>query len=136
MGEFEEKYNDTLRSMELTLVRPYRQLENLTDWETERAVNGLIRTYAAEQRGRKPPNLRLNALTQSVYDQLHVTCEGWLGRQPLLDEYGNAATLDENALKVSEVVACLKRVRKSIQMWQKEAGRRGYFAFIDQFLPE
>lgn len=136
MGEFEDKYNDVLRSMELTLVRPYRQLENLTDWETEAAVNGLIRVYTAEQRGRKLPNLRLNALTQNIYDQLRATCEGWLGRQPLLDEYGNAATLDENALEVSEIIACLKRIRKSIQLWNKEAGRRGYFDFIDQFLPE
>lgn len=136
MGDFEDKYNDTLRSMELTLVRPYRQLDNLTDWETGNAVNGMIRTYTAEQRRRKQPNLRLNALTQRIYDDLHTICEGWLGRKPLIDEHGNTVTLTDNALDVSEIIACLKRIRKSIDLWQKEGGRRGYFEFIDQFLPE
>ncbi len=135
MGQFEEKYNDTLRSMELTLVRQYRQMENLVDWEVKTAVNNLIRHYTAEARRRQPPNLTQDALTQLVFDRLRTTCEGWLGREAIVDESGGVVTLSEHALKVDEVIACLKRIRRSIDMWQKEGGRRGYFEFIDQFLP-
>lgn len=135
MGQFEEKYNDTLRSMELTLVQQYRLMENLTDWEVKTAVNNLIRHYTAETRRRQPPQLNQDALTQLVFDRLRTTCEGWLGREVLMDEQGGVATLSDNALKGDEVIACLKRIRRSIEMWQKEGGRRGYFEFIDQFLP-
>ncbi len=135
MGQFEEKYNDTLRSMELTLVQQYRLMENLTDWEVKTAVNNLIRHYTAETRRRQPPQLNQDALTQLVFDRLRTTCEGWLGREALMDEQGGVATLSDNALKGDEVIACLKRIRRSIEMWQKEGGRRGYFEFIDQFLP-
>lgn len=135
MGQFEEKYNDTLRSMELTLVQQYRLMENLTDWEVKTAVNNLIRHYTAEARRRQPPQLNQDALTQLVFDRLRTTCAGWLGREALMDEHGGVATLSDNALKGDEVIACLKRIRRSIEMWQKEGGRRGYFEFIDQFLP-
>ncbi|MCA9974007.1 MAG: hypothetical protein KC425_27535 [Anaerolineales bacterium] len=136
MGQFEEQYNDTLRSMELTLVRQYREFDELTDWQTLAAVNDLIRIYTAETRRRQPPVLKQEGLTQLVHERLAETCAGWLGRAPLIDEFGGVATLDENALAVSEVIACLKRIRKSIEMWKKEGGNRGYFEFIDPFLPE
>lgn len=135
MGQFEETYNDTLRSMELTLVRQYRQFDNLTDWETVTAVNGLIRSYTAESRRRAAPQLKQDALTQHVYDRLHTTCAGWLGRAPLIDESGQVIQLEANTLTVNEVIACLKRIRRSIEMWKKEGGNRGYFEFIDGFLP-
>ena len=136
MGTFEEQYNDTLRSMEIALVKTYRADESMTDWETLTAVNGLIRTYTAEQKRRKPPVLNLKPLAQQSYDELKLTSDGWLGRAPVVDEAGQLADISEHALTVTEIVNCLKRVRKSIEMWQKEGGRRGYFNFIDQFLPQ
>ncbi|MCA9960695.1 MAG: hypothetical protein R3E31_09310 [Chloroflexota bacterium] len=135
MGQFEEKYNDTLRSLELTLVRQYRQFENLTDWETGTAVNNLIRTYTAVSRRRATPTIKQDALTQLIYDRLQTTCAGWLGQGPLIDEAGQVVQLDDTHLAVSEIIDCLKRIRRSIDMWNKEGGNRGYFEFIDQFLP-
>jgi len=32
-------------------------------------------------------------------------------------------------------IACLKRVRPSVEKWQKQLGRRGYFDFVEQFFP-
>lgn len=133
MSEFETQYNDPLRSLELTLVQQYRQFKALTDWQTLSAVNDLIRVYTAEQRRRQPPQLRQDGMTQHVFDQLAHTSAGWLGREPLVDEQGTVTTLGEQALSVSELIACLKRVRKSIEMWKKEGGNRGYFEFVDRF---
>ena len=36
---------------------------------------------------------------------------------------------------VVEIVSCLKRVRKSINRWSREAGRQGYLTFVSQFIP-
>jgi hypothetical protein len=33
------------------------------------------------------------------------------------------------------IVACLKRIRKSIRMWNKEGGRQGCLTFIQRFIP-
>jgi len=36
---------------------------------------------------------------------------------------------------VDEIIACLKRIRKSVQLWNKREGRRGYLQFVDPFIP-
>ena len=136
MGQFEEEYNDTLRSMELALVRVYRSDDSVLDWHVETAVNNLTRTYTAEQRKRKQPSFKMADQTKQAFANLQNTCEGWLGREQLLDETGNTIELDQNKLTIAEIIVCLKRIRRSINMWQKEGGRRGYFEFINQFLPE
>lgn len=136
MGTFEEKYNDTLRSIELAIVRVYREEDNLVDFQTLTAVNGLIRVYTAKVRNRNAPVLKLDHLSQKVFNDVKLACDGWLGQAPVFDETGQMAEVKENALRVSEIIDCLKRIRKSIQMWQKEGGRTGYYEFIDQFLPD
>ena len=135
MGNFEDQYNDPLRSMEIALVKTYRQHEAMTDWETLNALNSLIRMYTAEQRRRKSPALNLKPLAAQSFAALKLTCDGWLGRAPLADEFGQVVELDDNTLTLTEVINCLKRIRKSVEMWQKEGGTRGYFNFVDQFLP-
>ena len=135
MGNFEDQYNDPLRSMEIALVKTYRHDETMTDWETLNALNGLLRTYTAEQRRRTAPALNLKSLAQQSFDALKLTCDGWLGRAPLVDEFGQIVELKDNTLTLTEVIDCIKRIRKSVEMWQKEGGKRGYFNFVDQFLP-
>lgn len=136
MTQFEDQYNDTLRSMELALVHVYRQDEGMLDWHAETAVNNLARYYTQEQRGKRPSPPRQQPPAQQAYDDLKIVCEGWLGRNPVFDEAGQMAEIGDNALSHDELIACLKRIRRSIQMWQKEGGRRGYYEFINQFLPE
>ncbi|HRQ39274.1 MAG TPA: hypothetical protein PLD25_15310 [Chloroflexota bacterium] len=135
MPTFEERYNDPLRSMEIALVQTYRADENMSDWETLNALNALIRQYTAVQRRRQPPHLTLSPLAQQSYDELKFVCQGWLGHNPVLDEAGQMADLGDKALSLQEVIDCLKRLRRSVEYWQKEGGRRGYFEFINDFLP-
>ena len=33
-----------------------------------------------------------------------------------------------------EIIACLKRVRKSIHLWTREGGRQGYLTFVSRFI--
>lgn len=136
MSTFEERYNDPLRSMELALVRAYRTNERMTDWETVNALNALIREYTAVQRRRQPPTPHRSPLAQQSYDELKLVCEGWLGHAPVVDEAGQMSDLGDKALSLQEVIDCLKRLRRSVEYWQKEGGRRGYFEFVDGFLPD
>jgi hypothetical protein len=38
-------------------------------------------------------------------------------------------------ITLDEMIACLKRVRRSVKRWTKEGGRRGYLDFVDGFFP-
>ncbi len=136
MSTFEEQYNNILLNMEIALVQTYREDENMTDWETLTAVNGLIRTYTAIQKKRNPPLLKLTPLAQQSYDSLKRICDSWLGHAPDSAEFKKILADFDKILSPAEIIKCLKRVRKSVEMWQKEGGRRGYFNFIDQFLPQ
>jgi hypothetical protein len=42
--------------------------------------------------------------------------------------------LDLEPKTVDEIIACLKRIRRSIQFWQKKGGRQGYLTFISEFV--
>jgi hypothetical protein len=137
MRTFEERYQDVLQNLELALVQVYREHEAMTDWEALNAINGLIRSYTAEERKRPSPQLNLSLLAQEAYYSVEAMCELRLGRAHLTDKEGNpfrpGAAMPPKSL--SEIIACLKRIRKSIELWQKEGGRRGYFEFVNGFLP-
>jgi len=134
MAKLEEEFEDVLQNLELALVQVYRVHDEMTDWEAETAVASLIRTYTAEERGRKPPNLRLKSLEQEAYDNVQAMCEFRLGRADMTDESGKTVAIPIEPIAVSDLVLCLKRIRKSIQLWRKEGGRRGYFEFVGHFL--
>lgn len=135
MAKIEEEFQGVLQNLEFGLVQAYRMNDEMTDWEAETAVSGLIRTYTAESRGRKPPTLNLKPLEQEAYDSVEAMCEFRLGRSDMVDDSGNAVDISVSPIPVRDLILCLKRIRKSIQLWHKRGGRRGYFEFVSRFLP-
>jgi hypothetical protein len=133
METFEDKYMDVLQNIEFALTQPYRDHAEMTDFETLNAVNALIRSYTAEQRRRSQPELNLTSLEQESYDAAQMMCELRLGREQLAKD-GEPIDMKMRTVTVGEIIACLKRIRRSVQMWQKKGGRRGYFDFASQFV--
>ena len=134
MAKVEEEFEDVLQNLEFALVQVYRAYNEMTDWEAETAVAALIRTYNAEAQRRTHPNLNLKPLAQEAYDNVQAMCEIRLGRLTLANESGEALDIPIEPISVNELLLCLKRIRKSIQRWNKEGGRRGYFEFVGRFL--
>ena len=132
---FEERYQDVLQNIEFGIMRVYRENFEMTDWDALTAVERLIRDYQAEAKGRqsKPPSLP--SLPQQAYDSVRVMCELRLGRETLLDEDDQPVELEMTPLSLDEIITCLKRIRKSINLWTREGGRQGYLTYIDQFMP-
>lgn len=131
---FEEKYLDVLHNIETALVHSYDEHAELTDWETRDAVKALMRTYKAELSGRAAPNLNLKPLTQEAYNNLKMLCDWRLGRAILLTEGGKPPKDSPPPKTLDEMIACLQRILRSIEMWQKEGGRRGYYNFVNGFV--
>jgi hypothetical protein len=68
-------------------------------------------------------------------------------RGKLVNEDGSDANFDElspdelalippniSKITLEEVLACLKRIRKSVTRWNKANGRRGYLDFVQDYL--
>jgi len=131
---FEEKYLDVLHNIETALVQAYDEHAEMTDWETRDAVKALLRVYKAESSGRAAPTLQLNPLAREAYDDLRLVCEFRLGRATVLTEEGKPPDALPPSKTLDEMIACLQRILRSIELWQKEGGRRGYYNFVNQFM--
>jgi hypothetical protein len=133
MGRFEEKYFDVLQNIEFAIVRVYRQHSDLVDFDVEQALSGLIREYKASQRGKTFDPSELAPLARDVYDSTREMCEWRLGQEnPFAEE--DVPFENPKPLSLDEMVACLKRIRKSVRRWSKRGGRQGYLQFIEQYV--
>ena len=142
--EFEEKYLDVLQNIEAGIVSVYRQHPELVDWDALKAIEALIREYQAEQANRSTPEVDLKPLPQEVHDSVKAMCEWRLGHnQPLKEEEKKSffSLPSRKSPEVSfepktaeEIILCLKRIRKSIERWNKRSGRQGYLNFISEFI--
>lgn len=125
----EDEYQDVLQNLEFAIVSVYRQHPDLSDHQVDKAMEGLVRTYQAELKGRSTPSLKFGELDQKVFDAVHEMCELRLGRSAVED------TSEMRTLTVDEIILCLKRIRSSISTWTKDYGRQGYLNFVSPFLP-
>jgi hypothetical protein len=131
---FEERYEDVLQNIEFGIVRVYHDHPEMTDWEALSAVEALIRVYNAESKGRETRPPSLDPLSEEVYDFVERMCEWRLGREMPFSEEGEPVEFPMQPLALEEIIACLKRVRKSINRWTRQGGRQGYLTFVSQFV--
>jgi hypothetical protein len=134
MAEFEEEYLDILQNIEAAIISVYREHSQLTDYDVEKALNALIQEYQAEQTGQTALPVSLALLPRQIYDRTKAMCEWRLGREHLANSKGQAILLDATPPSVEEILACLKRIRKSVQKWNKRSGQRGYLQYVEQFI--
>jgi hypothetical protein len=136
-GKFEERYEDVLQNIEAGIMLVYHDHPRMADWEVMAAVEALIRRYQSEAKGRRqatPPSL--DSLAQEVYDSVETMCEWRLGREkPFSDKEGKPMEFLVEPITLHELIACLKRIRKSINLWTRQGGRQGYLTFVSQFIP-
>jgi hypothetical protein len=123
-----------MQNMEFAIFQIYRRHDELTDHDVDTVLSELIRGYQAEQRQREatPPNL--NDLRQELYDGVKSMCDWRLGRAELGGEGAQGDVPRLVPLQVDEIVACLKRIRKSVKRWSKQGGRQGYLKFVQQYI--
>lgn len=132
--KIEEEYEDVLQNIESSVVEVYRAHPELTDWDVAQAYEALIQFYTAEAHGRPVEVRQLPSIQAEVARDARVMCEWRLGRATMFDEHDRPVEFPMNSLSANEIVACLKRLRKSVRFWTKEGGRQGYLNYIVQFL--
>ncbi|NOT63323.1 MAG: hypothetical protein HOP19_24200 [Acidobacteria bacterium] len=133
MAFVEEDYLPVLQNLEFAYVTCYKNNARMNDHAALFVVEQLIKSYHAETQGRTYSPAGLQPHEQEAFDSVKAMCEFNLGRQAL--GYGaDAVNIPEGQLTVEELLACLKRIKKSIEFWQKRGGRRQYFEFISGFI--
>ena len=131
--DVEEEYLDILQNIEFAIMSVYRDNPLLVDFDVEAAINALISLYHAQSQNHEARPDRLNERATLVYERVEAMCEWRLGREVLSRRMiGRVPPPEPVTLDV--IVACLKRIRKSVQRWNKEGGRQGYLTFVGRFV--
>lgn len=130
MPSFEDEYIDVLQNIEMAIVSVYRKNHNLLDYDVDKVLNLLWTEYRNEKQGRTASAPKLGDNAQLVYDRVKQMCEWRLGRveASMSDEL---VRVNPQPSSIDKIMDCLKRIRKSVDLWNKQGGRQGYLYFID-----
>jgi hypothetical protein len=131
----EEEHLDVLQNIEFAMVRVCQRQPALVDFDVENALTALMAHYQAQVQQRTARLPRLNERAQQVYDGVESGCEWRLGNAAWGAAEGQAQGPRPEPVTVDVIVACLRRIRKSVQRWNREGGRQGYLTFIQRFMP-
>ena len=132
MGFDENQYFDVLQNIEFAIIEEFRRDPAILDLNVRDAVNVLARQYESEEEGRTPPRAQMPDRPRTVFDAVRTVCEWQLGRP-----CGPVPAKDDPPMPditAAEMAACLKRIRKSVDRWNKESGTRGYLNFVRQYV--
>ena len=132
--DFEDKYLDVLHNIEFAIVGTFHAHPELVDFDVETVINALIQRYNAEQSKRTVAASNLNPLRQGLLESVEDICEWHLARKQIFQVQEGAEIPLPTARTLEEIIACLKRIRKSVQTWNKRGGRRGYLTFAQQYV--
>ncbi|HXF86005.1 MAG TPA: hypothetical protein VNK49_11515 [Anaerolineales bacterium] len=132
MASFEEQYLDVLQNIEMAIVSVYREHHDLLDYEVDKVLNLIWTEYRNEKAGKATPMPKLSENAQRVYDRVKEICEWRIGRKDILED--KFTDMKPRPISLDEIMACLKRILKSVKLWNKEGGRQGYLYFIDHHI--
>ncbi len=132
----EEEYADVLQNIEAAIIAVFDGNPSVVDRDVLAAIDALIGAYQREKRNRVGVTRCPPGRAGAVYKQCRHVCEWRLGRQPLNEGESVGADFPSEELAVSELILCLKRIRKSIRLWHKQGGSQGYLKYVRQFLDD
>jgi hypothetical protein len=132
--DVEEDYLDILQNIEFAIMSVYRENPLLVDFDVEAAINALISLYHAQSQNHGARRTNLNGRAMLVFERVEAMCEFRLGREDLLSADMQQRGPRPEPVTLEVIVACLKRIRKSVQRWNKEGGRQGYLTFVGRFV--
>ena len=128
---FEDQYLDVLQNIEFAIISVYREQPGLRDSVVLRAIEALLDHYRAEARGQTPTPVTLPETEAQIFARVQELCEVRLGRGGLGMAPEHLPAQDKT---VEEILACLRRIRKSVERWNKRGGQQGYVTFVRQFI--
>ena len=130
----EEEFLDVLQNIEWAIVEEFHKDRSILDIDVRDAVTAIVRLYEAELESRGAPNAPLSDRAKRILDPVRAMCEWRLGRASESLQARFTTEAPEVPVSVEDLILCLKRIRKSIDRWNKEGGRQGYLSFVEQYV--
>lgn len=128
-SSLEDDQLDVLQNIEFSIISVFREGHEVYDSVVMRALDTVINAYRAELRGNVLPSVQMDGPAGMIAERVQAVCETRLGRKKQVFE------LDPDGIKTVDVVlACLKKIRKSVERWNKSGGRQGYLQFASRFI--
>lgn len=123
------RHPDVRQNLGHAVLSTWREQPEMVDPDALRAYEAALAHCRAEARGKPPPTPNLRAPDAAAYRALLEVCEWQLGpRTP------SGLTPDEPPAPVSvtDLQACLQRLCKSVESWDRRGGRRGDQKLVSQ----
>lgn len=127
----EDAHLDVLQNIEFAIVSVYRKQHDLRDVQVMRALDALIDVYRAEARGHTPKDVSLPEPESTVFHNTKALCELRLGRQAVATRIQVPFEGDKT---VSDILACLRKIRRSAERWNQRGGQQGYLQFVSEYV--
>ena len=126
----EEEHTDILQNMEFAINSVHKENPTMSDHSVTRAVDALIEHYRAVARNHVPKATRLDDPDSIIFHHVWMMCEYRLGRSVI----GGEPLPDELVTTPDVILACLRRIKKSVEFWNEYGGRQGYLTYISNFI--
>ena len=121
-------YADVLQNIEAAVVALWRAHPTMTNYTAMQAYDAAIAHYAALARQHTPKPANLSGLDQALFDAVKAVSDWRLGLVKHADQP------EVPPLPLEDMVACLRKLRKSVDFWTKRGGRQGYLEYIRQYV--
>lgn len=121
--EQEDIYFDQLFELEQSIIEVFRKTPDLIDLEVLSALDATIMNYKNFKRGFSQKSFNSTEIIQSVYENIETICKELISSETNVKE-----------ISIDELLWCLRRIKKSLKMWNKNMGRQGYLNFIDEHI--
>jgi hypothetical protein len=127
----EETHLDVLQNIEFAITRVDRDHDDVSDYTVMEALDALILIYREEFRGHAPKLISLDGVERRIFEDVKAVCEWRIDRA---EAPFHMPVLSVEATSLEEILACLRRIRKSVDLWHRQGGRRGYLEFVSHYI--
>jgi hypothetical protein len=127
----EEEYLDILQNIEFAIVSVFEKHPTLVDHRVMSALDAVIEAYRVEAGGRMHRQISLEDEEKEIFDRVKSVCEWRLGRTQNLE---GLETPPGNPTSPDIILSCLRKVRKSVERWNRREGPQGYLRFVSDYV--
>lgn len=122
-----EQYSDVLFNIESRIFTHYLASETLSDSDTLKVLAQLTRYYNGLRKGRTPSEPKVSDALTPLLNSVKSICDVHCMPEETEPQAPRQVSFDV-------MVACLRRIERSVKMWKQQGGRRGYFEYMTPFM--
>jgi hypothetical protein len=112
---------DVLQNIETAVAAVWRKHPDLTNYAVARAYDAAITHYRAVERGQTPKPANVTGVDAEIFNAVQAASDLRLADP-------------QEPISAEDLLACLRKLRKSVDFWTEQGGRQGYLKLIEKFV--